>query len=83
MMTGYGQFGPLEMGGMFSVVKVREGLERNDYKDPGPYKHPQGTVAYEVESVATEPPRRSGAAPPSGKGALTVIKPGTQGPHHH
>ena len=26
MMTGFGQFGPLEMGGMFSVVKVREGL---------------------------------------------------------
>ena len=26
MMTGFGQFGPLEMGGMFSVLKVREGL---------------------------------------------------------
>jgi hypothetical protein len=23
MMTGFGQFGPLEMGGMFTVVKVR------------------------------------------------------------
>jgi hypothetical protein len=41
MMTGFGQFGPLEMGGMFSVVKVREGLDRNDYKDPGWYKHQQ------------------------------------------
>jgi manganese oxidase len=47
MMTGRGPFGPLEMGGMFSVVKVREGLARNDYKDPGWYKHPPGTVAYE------------------------------------
>jgi len=28
MMTGFGQFGPLEMGGMFSVVKVRAGLAR-------------------------------------------------------
>ena len=28
MMTGFGQFGPMEMGGMFSVVKVREGLAR-------------------------------------------------------
>jgi len=47
MMTGSGPFGPIEMGGMFSVVKVREGLARNDYKDPGWYKHPPGTVAYE------------------------------------
>jgi manganese oxidase len=47
MMTGRGPFGPLEMGGMFSVVKVREGLARGDYKDPGWYQHPPGTVAYE------------------------------------
>ncbi|MBN9498950.1 MAG: copper oxidase [Alphaproteobacteria bacterium] len=47
MMTGRGPFGPIEMGGMFSVVKVREGLARDDYKDPGWFKHPAGTVAYE------------------------------------
>jgi hypothetical protein len=47
MMTGRGPFGPLEMGGMFSVVKVREGLARGDYRDPGWYTHPPGTVAYE------------------------------------
>lgn len=47
MMSGQGQFGPIEMGGMFTVVKIRDGLARNDYKDPGPYKHPKGTVAYE------------------------------------
>jgi hypothetical protein len=47
MMTGFGQFGPIEMGGMFTVVKVREGLDRNDYKDPGWFKHPEGTVARE------------------------------------
>jgi FtsP/CotA-like multicopper oxidase with cupredoxin domain len=47
MMTGKGPFGALEMGGMFTVVKVREGLARNDYKDPGWYSHPKGTVAYE------------------------------------
>jgi manganese oxidase len=46
MMTGAGPFGPIEMGGMFSVVKVREGLARNDYKDPGWYQHPEGTVSY-------------------------------------
>jgi len=48
MMTGQGPFGPIEMGGMFSVVKVRKGLARDDYSDPGWYQHPSGTVAYEV-----------------------------------
>ena len=61
MMTGYGPFGPLEMGGMFSVVKVREGIAANDYRDPGWYRHPQGTVAYEFKGDVAPPPRRSGA----------------------
>jgi manganese oxidase len=39
-------------------VKVREGLARDDYRDPGPYKHPPGTVAYEVETPAAAPVRR-------------------------
>ncbi|MCC7274582.1 MAG: copper oxidase [Alphaproteobacteria bacterium] len=47
MMTGAGPFGALEMGGMFTVVKVRDGLARDDYRDPGWYRHPKGTVAYE------------------------------------
>ena len=47
MMTGWGQFGPIEMGGMFTVVKVRDGLARGDYADPGWFDHPKGTVAYE------------------------------------
>ena len=47
MMTGQGPFGALEMGGMFTVVKVRDGLPRDDYRDPGWYEHPAGTVAYE------------------------------------
>ena len=80
MMTGFGQFGPLEMGGMFSVVKVREGLAATDYKDPGWYQHPQGTVAYEYQGAVplNNPPRQSGAAqPPAGAPAITVVKPGT------
>lgn len=48
MMAGKAQFGAIEMGGMFTTVKVREGLARHDYKDPGFYKHPKGTVAHEV-----------------------------------
>ena len=38
MMTGWGPYGPLEMGGMFSVVKVRAGIAADDYSDPGWYK---------------------------------------------
>ncbi len=59
MMTGTGPFGPIEMGGMFTVVKVREDLAAGDYRDPGWYQHPQGTVAHEVSaSTAGEPPRQ-------------------------
>jgi len=45
MMMGEGPFGLLEMGGMFTVVKIREGLAAGDYRDPGWYKHPPGTQA--------------------------------------
>jgi len=62
MMTGTGPFGPIEMGGMFTVVKVREGLARNDYKDPGWYKHPAGTVAYEWTGELPKLARAEGAA---------------------
>ena len=45
MMMGQGPFGPIEMGGMFTVIKVREKLASGDYRDPGWYEHPAGTVA--------------------------------------
>ena len=57
MMTGQGQFGPMEMGGMFTAVKVREGLAKGDYKDPGPYRNPAGTVAYEWKGESMNPQR--------------------------
>lgn len=47
MMTGWGPHGPIEMGGMFSVVKVRKGIDSDDYSDPGWYENPPGTQAYE------------------------------------
>jgi FtsP/CotA-like multicopper oxidase with cupredoxin domain len=71
MMTGFAQFGPVEMGGMFTVVKVREGLAANDYKDPGWYKHPQGTVAWEWQG---EKPSPAEAPRAPEKGAAKKIK---------
>jgi len=57
MMGGEGPFGSVEMGGMFSVVKVRRDQPRGDYKDPGWYKHPPGTNAFEWTGAMPEPAR--------------------------
>ncbi len=48
MMTGQGPFGPIEMGGMFTVVKVRANQTKDDYTDPGWYTHPSGSIARKV-----------------------------------
>ncbi len=56
MMTGQGQFGAIEMGGMFTVVKVRDGI--TSYQDPGPYKYPSGTVAHKVGDETGQPKRQ-------------------------
>ena len=77
MMTGQGPFGPVGMGGMFSVVKVRDDVRPGDYKDPGPYKHPQGTVAYEYTGQLQEPLR----APTVGKASMSVRRPNRHGSH--
>ncbi|ACB93969.1 multicopper oxidase family protein [Beijerinckia indica] len=65
MMTGDGPFGSVEMGGMFTTIKIRPDLAPGDYRDPGWYRHPQGTVAYEWRGDApatppTMPPRHGG-----------------------
>jgi hypothetical protein len=48
MMMGEGQFGNIEMGGMFTVLKVRDGI--STYDDPGWYRFPEGSVARRTES---------------------------------
>ncbi len=58
MMSGKGQFGDVNMGGMFSVLKVREGLAKGDYKDPGHYQFPKGSMAYEFVGDGPEPLRQ-------------------------
>jgi len=46
MMTGTGPHGSIDMGGMFTLIKIRADLARNDYRDPGWYPAPKGSVAY-------------------------------------
>lgn len=63
MMMGKGPYGNLEMGGMFTTVKVRDEMARDSYADPGWYDAPQGTVAARVSSDPNfgDPPRRKPA----------------------
>ncbi len=58
MMTGAGPYGSIEMGGMFTVIKIRPDLPRGDYRDPGWYKAPAGSVAYLWEGEV--PPAQRG-----------------------
>lgn len=82
MMTGLGQFGPLEMGGMFTVFKVRKDQKPGDYTDPGPYAFPEGTVAHEWTGTpvpAARPQVGTDATPATAK----AIKPGAATMKHH
>ena len=82
MMSGRGPHGPIEMGGMFTVMKVRDDVKPADYRDPGWYKQPTGTVAYEWKGGLAEAPRQ---APATSKGAeieMTVRKPTGHEGHH-
>jgi manganese oxidase len=60
MRGGQGPFGHIDMGGMFTVLKVRQGL--TTYDDPGWYVHPPGTVADRATEDAL---RRDGVQVPS------------------
>ena len=91
MMTGTGPFGAVGMGGMFSVLKVRREQPRGDYSDPGWFRHPPGTVAYEWTGALAEPARAAGeggaamapAAKPAADVEVKVRKPAGGGGHGH
>ena len=77
MMAGDGPFGAIGMGGMFTTVKVRKEQKPGDYRDPGWYKHPAGSVAYEWTGALPEPVRSQGTGKAAAKGGveMTVRKP--------
>jgi hypothetical protein len=89
MMTGTGPFGAVGMGGMFSVVKVRRDQKPGDYGDPGWFKHPAGTVAFEWTGALGDPARSSAAggtsmapaARPAQPSEVQVRKPTGHGHH--
>ncbi len=51
MMAGVGPFGPIGMGGMFTILKVRKELRGSE--DPGWYENPPGTVASPAEAAGS------------------------------
>ncbi|MBY0453738.1 MAG: copper oxidase [Burkholderiaceae bacterium] len=84
MMTGTGPFGPLEMGGMFTTLKVRAGLAANDYRDPGNYTQPPGTSAWQWQGAPAQLPPAARTVPAAtDAGAATAHKPTASGHQHH
>jgi len=79
MMTGQGPFGALEMGGMVSLLKVRDQQKPGDYTDPGWYQHPAGTLAHEWTGPALPEPAKAAAA--TGEATIDARKP--TGQSHH
>jgi hypothetical protein len=81
MMTGTGPYGPVEMGGMFTTLKVRRDQKPGDYKDPGWYRQPPGTQAFEWTGTLPEPARRQAAVASDSGSAARVRKPHGHGGH--
>jgi len=64
MVGGIGPYGEITMGGMFTILKVREHLSNYD-EDPGWYQTPPGTLA----SRATDEALRAAGIAGDGSGA--------------
>ena len=74
MMTGMGPFGSVEMGGMFSVLKVRKDQKPGDYQDSGWYKHPAGTVAEIYKGPLPSAPTQSNLGKADGSNKTSSTK---------
>ncbi|HKV09619.1 MAG TPA: multicopper oxidase domain-containing protein, partial [Thermoanaerobaculia bacterium] len=75
MGAGEGPFGPIFMGGMFTILKIREGLKSYG-EDPGWYEYPEGTVASPVGGKqAAAPARTLPQRPPVTPRTFDAVKP--------
>ncbi len=89
MVGGVGPYDEITMGGMFTILKVRESLDSYD-TDPGWYAPPEGTLSLpateealkhnEIAGDASTAPR----APAAAVRSWELAKPGSRGqaPHH-
>ena len=83
MMTGTGPFGPLEMGGMFTTLKVRADQPAGSYADPGDFRQPRGTQAFEWQGAPAATPRPARTyTPGTAPGAANARKPAASGHQH-
>ncbi|MBV1732585.1 MAG: copper oxidase [Hydrogenophaga sp.] len=84
MMTGTGPYGPIEMGGMFTTLKVRADQKAGDYSDPGWYTLPPGTQSREVATPVASPAKPAASVAPNPPApSATVRKPQGSGGHAH
>jgi len=89
MLGGSGPFGYITMGGMFTVLKIREGI--TTYDDPGWYAHPEGSVASPASEGdlsrdgidVSKPAHPPSATPPAGTVPDPAPASTKPAPHHH
>ncbi|MFO7704182.1 MAG: copper oxidase [Halopseudomonas sp.] len=74
MMTGDGPFGSVEMGGMFTMLKVRADQPAGDYSDPGWYRQPPGTQSFEWTGALAEPARFKSESTPGNPGVEVQVR---------
>jgi hypothetical protein len=91
MKGAVGPFGDnITMGGMFTIVKVRDRLASYD-QDPGWYQHPPGTVALtaSAEDLARDgidvhaPTPKAGASAPNAPARADAMPPAMKEHHGH
>lgn len=85
MLGGSGPYGYIPMGGMFTVLKVRDDLRGE--ADPGDYAPPRGTVAEPADPAqlaadGVDPGARDAASPPT-TAPSPATPPAHEGHHGH
>jgi len=86
MMGGDGPFGSVAMGGMFTILKVRDNIKT--YEDPAWYENPEGTVAdsagWEKVPLSTLNVQEQGMKKQGGhEHGRTTMTPTTNSGHEH